>query len=145
MVQKLPRHDASMSSFSYKTLEISDGFATCAHVMQKTVGEMVDLVIRPTVVEPAISKHVEAFLKVHGWDMDGTATWPLFLWRFDAEEVLVGSTCILRGMKVVMDTYKCQWTDAFVPYQDLRKKLDCSFRTAIENVSDVPEITKHFW
>ena len=143
MVQQLSRHDASTSSFSYNTLEISDSLATCAYVQQKTVGEMVDLVIRTTVVEQNWSKHGEAYLKVQGWDMDGQATWPLFLWRFDAEDILTGSTYILRGMKVVIETYRHQCSDALISYQDHRQKLECSFRTAAENVSDIPEITRY--
>ena len=47
------------------------------------------------------------------------------------------SVYIIRGLKVVPDMYWCPTEWKYVPYTDGRKKLDCSYRTSVEDVSHV--------
>ena len=74
--------------------------------------------------------------------MDGVVVGPLRLWNHMEGDVEVGNICILRGLKVKTER---QWNgEKYVNDREGAKKLDCDARTAIEDVSDKPEITSYF-
>ncbi len=82
------------------------------------------------------------YLQVSGVDMDGVDFGPLRLWKHVIGDVEVGNICILRGLKVANEK---QWNgEKYVSDREGAKKLDCDARTAIEDVSDQPEITSYF-
>ena len=87
------------------------------------------------------AKAGEEYLKVEGTDMNGEQTGVLRLWKFEDGDIESGSTIILRGMKVAYDrvwsTEKEQWEQ-----NSQGPKIPSSNeRTAVEDVSDVTEIT----
>ena len=97
-----------------------------------------------SVEEKTTSDKGEPYLVVHGIDMDGKATGPLRWWRFSPEDVEEGSIYIVRGLKIVTDT---QWSHdhgKYMPRADNSKAFECSYRTAAENVSNVPAIAAWF-
>ena len=66
------------------------------------------------------------------------------MWLFDEEEVYEGMYCIVRGLKVVEETYWDTWTQRRQPSGNGARALDCKDRTAVENVTDVEEIKACF-
>ena len=82
------------------------------------------------------------YLHVSGVDMNGENVGPLRLWNHDESDVEIGNICILRGLRVATER---QWNgEKYVTEREGPKRLDCDNRTAIENVSDQPEITHYF-
>ena len=80
--------------------------------------------------------------QVSGVDMDGVAVGPVRRWNHLEDDVEVGTICILRGLKVATER---QWNgEKYVNDREGAKKLDSDARTAIEDVSDQPEITSYF-
>jgi len=109
------------------------------------VGEHVALALRALSVE---EKHTadkgDVYLVVHGVDVEGAMVANLRLWRFDNNDIMASSTYILRGLKVVPAK---QWDEEqwkYVPRMDGKKELDCTARTAVEDVSHVTDITAFF-
>ena len=75
--------------------------------------------------------------------MDGTAI-DLRLWDRVDEDVEENNIYILRGLKVALEKY---WDDSafkFVTDPKGERVLDCTPRTAIEEVSHHEEIRKYF-
>ena len=116
----------------YDATALTAVFATRAHALEGTLGDFVALVMRAQSVERMLSTKGEPYLVVHGIDMDGKPTGPLRLWRFSPEDVEEGSIYIVRGLKIVRLSI------------DHGKYLACFYRTAAENVSNVPAIAAWF-
>ena len=84
----------------------------------------------------------EPYLQVSGVDMDGVDVGPLRLWNHVEGDLDVGIICILRGLKVGTER---SWNgEKYVNNREGARKLDSDARTAIEDVSDHPEITAYF-
>ena len=86
----------------------------------------------------------ETYLQVSGVDMDGDQVGPLRLWEHTESDVEAGSIYIFRGMKIASER---TWDDAswkWTNHSQGLKTLDCDIRTAIEDVSDQPDITSYF-
>ena len=66
------------------------------------------------------------------------------LWRFEEGDVQQGLIYIARGLKVVADTYwnAEQWK--YVPRDDGSKTVECCWRTALEDVTQVSGIAQYF-
>ena len=79
-----------------------------------------------------------------GIDMGGTPTGVLRLWRFDESDMRAGGTYILRGLKVTLATFWSTEEWKYVPYPDHSKTLECTSRTAIEDVAHIPAIRNFF-
>ena len=57
-------------------------------------------------------------------------------------DVEIGQTCILRGLKVMNER---QWNgERYIRDREGAIKFESDARTAIEDVSDQPEITSYF-
>ena len=63
---------------------------------------------------------------------------------YGAAEVLCGCIYILRGLKVVQAEKWSHEDDKYMPRLDGARSLDCTFRTAVEDVSEVKSITQLF-
>ena len=81
----------------------------------------------------------ETHLQVHGVDLQGESVGPLRLWRFEEGDVRSRSRVVLRGLKVVAASVwdAEQW--AYVSHKDNPPVVECSFRTAVEDVTSVQE------
>ena len=76
--------------------------------------------------------------------MNGAATGALRFWRHEAGDMLQGGIYIARGLKVVPET---SWSDdawKYVPRDDGAKTVERTYRTAIEDVSNVQDIGQYF-
>ncbi len=69
---------------------------------------------------------------------------PLRLWRFETDDVHARTVYILRGLKAVPETMWSQEEWKYIPRPDKAQTLECTSRTAVEDVSHVPSITHYF-
>ena len=86
----------------------------------------------------------EPFLTVHGVDMEGCPTATLRMWRFGAGDIVAGQIYIFRGLKVVLEKH---WDDVqwrYIPRVGGQNAVECVWRTAVGDVSHVPEISAFF-
>ena len=113
---------------------------------QQTLGDIVDFVIQvDSVQEHYTNATGEPYLRITGVDMDGMNVWPVLLWRFTEGELESNRIYILRGMKVAKQTHWCEWSNCYVPYDDNRQKIESSFKTAVEDVTDAESMREYFW
>ena len=141
-----PTEGHGPARFTYDVSEVAKHLATQSFGIKMSLGNFVDLVLRVTAVDELSIQsgpNIGApYLQVSGWDMDGVEVGPLRLWNHVEGDVVIGNTCILRGLKVANEK---QWNgEKYVNDREGAKKLDCDSRTAIEDVSDMPEITSYF-
>ena len=132
--------------FPYQPSEgpLSD-FATRSYVQEADLGVFIALVMRVQSVEMrTTSEKCEPYLVVHGTDMDGRNIGPLRLWRFEEADVKVRKVYIFRGLKVVLETVWSMEEWKYIPRQDKAQTVECTSRTAVENVSRVPSIAQYF-
>ena len=135
-----------LARFTYDVREVTKHLATLGVGTQAPLGHFVDLVLR---VDSADQLQIQSgpnfgafYLQISGVDMDGATVGPLRLWNHLEGDVQVQSICILRGLKVATER---KWNgETYVNDREGAKKLDCDARTAIEDVSDQPEITCYF-
>ena len=134
------------NGFPYDTSAKSQDLATRACIQECNLGESVALVLYVLSVEYKWTEGTEdPYAVVYGTDMDGSATGALRLWRFEEGDVQQGSIYIIRGLKVVTET--CWNNDLwkYAPRDDGSKTVECCWRTALEDVTQVREIAKLFW
>ena len=77
---------------------------------------------------------------MHGVDREGAGVGALRLWRFTKAHVMEKHTYILRGMHVAYEQTYDHQTGKYAPHTDGKYVLDCTFRTAAEDVSSSPVI-----
>ena len=65
------------------------------------------------------------------------------LWRFEQEDMEKGSIYVIRGLRVVLETYWCNIESKYMPTSGGSKSVEASWRTAIEDVSEVPQIASY--
>ena len=130
--------------FAYDVSTVTRDFATMTYIQETPKEEFVALVLRPRSVEERVAATGERFLAIHGYDMDGMATGPIRLWRHETDDVIQGNIYIIRGLKV---TEAWQWSDEELRYKtktDGSKTVELTFRTAIEDVTEVADIAQFF-
>ena len=141
------KQDHGTPLFEYDLSEPYQNMATLEFVKSLQVGDFVGIVLRITYLEEGeTSNTAEPFLCIYGIDMDGITVGPIRLWRWTAADcgMQVGSTCVLRGLRVVKESI---WSDekwAYVPREDGAMTLEHNFRIAVEDVSSVEHITAFY-
>ena len=130
--------------FNYDVSSVSKDFATSQQVDTTAVGQFVALVIQISYVEIRETADQEAYLQVHGLDMERKEVGPLRLWRFGEGDVNKSQIIILRGMKVVVRQSWDNYEHRYMPDCNGTKTVECTFRTAAEDVSHVPEVVQYF-
>ena len=80
---------------------------------------------------------------VYGSDMEGKPVGPLRLWRFEEGDMHPRATYIFRGLKVVAETMWSNDDYRYIPRPDKTQTVECTSRTAVEDVSHVPAITEY--
>ena len=114
------------------------------HIQEVPKDEYVALVMRPRSVEERVTTIGESFLTVHGHDMDGAALGAIRLWRHEADDITQGNIYIIRGLKVAEVV---QWSDDEWQWRAKKngtKTVEHTFRTAIEDVTEVADISQFF-
>jgi len=146
-VNKLePTDCGGYPTFPYITEEVCDTFGSWARVQEVPLGTHIDLVLSIFLAEERSTQdsRQERYLSINGADMDSESVGPVLLWGYAADEVQCGHIYIIRGLKVVMAK---RWSDEdwkYVPRTDGARSLDCTYRTAVEDVSEVRAITRIF-
>ena len=132
-------------TFEYETAG-SDDLATMSYINECNVGIFVDLVIHTTQVEARLSNEQTAdeqpFLLVHGYDMESVPTGSLRFWRYEDGDIAEGKTYIVRGLKVVDDKWWCDGA-GYVPRGDGSKTVEICWRTAVEDVTHVQQLSRN--
>ena len=117
-----------------------------AYVQEATrVEDYVALVLRVVSVQLLHTQKSEPYLQETGVDMDGRASTPLHFWRYEDGELKEGRKYILRGLKVVAEQYWDAYTEGWVPRPDGQHSLECSYMTAVEDVTDNDAVSSCFW
>ena len=132
--------------FVYDVSDVTKHLATKDLGEKTTLGQFIDLVLRiHSVVEMPIQSGTNVgqfYLQVTGVDMDGVEVGPLRLWNHVEDDIQSGKTYIIRGLKVMNER---QWNgDRYTRDREGAIKFECDARTAIEDVSEQPEITSYF-
>ena len=146
-VNKLePADGGGFPTFQYITTQACDTFGTMARAQEVILGMHIDLVLRIFIVEERCTQdsRQESYLSINGLDMDGETVGPVLLWGYVAGEVQNGSIYIIRGLKVVQAKRWSLEEGKYVPRTDGARSLDCTYRTAVEDVSEVQAITLIF-
>ena len=130
--------------FGYDTSTVTRDFATMEFIQGVPTAEYVALVLRPRSVEERVTTTGESFLAVHGFDMDGAATGAIRLWRHEAYDIIQGNIYIIRGLKVaeVVSWSEDEWQ--WKAKKNGGKAVEHTFRTAIEDVTEVADISQFF-
>ena len=133
--------------FEHHVSEVSQDMASQDFLQSMQVGEFVAMVLRINQLEEGETQNTgEPYLCIYGMDMDTITVGPIRLWRWTAADcgMQLGNTYILRGLRVVKET---SWSDdkwAYVPREDGAMTVECNFRTAVEDVSQVEAIVALF-
>ena len=108
------------------------------------VGTYVAIAMRITNVLPkwTLTRN-EPYLQLMGVDREGFVVGPLRLWQLEAGDIRPGGAYVVRGLKVV---YGRAWDSArgiWICSAVMPKTIECSVRTAFEDVSNVASITQY--
>ena len=139
-----PVHTDGPYVFPYDTT-LSYDFCTSSFAHECQVGEHVGLVLQVLMAEEKYTNNSgDPYLEVHGTDIEGAMVASLRLWRYANGDLTEGNTYIIRGLKVMLAK---QW-DAeqwkYIFRGDGSKTLECTSRTAVEDVSHIEAITAFF-
>ncbi len=77
-------------------------------------------------------------------DIEGVPTGALRFWRFEEGEIAEGHVYIARGLKVSAER---RWDDdlnKYVDRDDGSKRMECTSRTAVEDVSHISDVMSFF-
>ena len=124
---------------------VSTYFATIAFAREVKLGDHIALVFKALAVETRYTyDSSEAFLEVQGVDIEGVPTGALRFWRFEEGDIAEGRGYIARGLKVAAER---RWDDELNKYvcrDDGTRRMECTGRTAVEDVSRVAAIMTFF-
>ena len=76
--------------------------------------------------------------------MNNATVGPVLLWGYGAAEMQSDCIYIIRGLKVVQAKRWSHEDNKYMPRLDGARSLDCTYRTAVEDVSEVRTITQIF-
>ena len=110
------------------------------------MNHLVDLLLCCTSVEEKSKQDElkEPYLVLYGADSNGVQVGPLRLWRFDASHAVQGGLYIIRGLKVTAATRWSEVSWKWEEWMEGPKTLECTFRTAVEDVTNVSAIGHYF-
>ena len=108
------------------------------------VGSYVAIAIRIHDVQAKWTQLNEPYLQITGVDTEGDAVGTLRLWQREEGDIKSGGAYVVRGLRVVNDRAWDPTRGIYVRSSDQPKKLECSVRTACEDVEGVESITKCF-
>ena len=78
-----------------------------------------------------------------GVDTEGGVVGPLRLWQREEGDIKIGGAYVVRGLKVVNDRAWDSTRGMWIRSADAPKIIECSVRTACEDVEDVESITQY--
>ena len=126
--------------FPYDTT-VSAYFATFAYSWEVRLSEHIALVFKALSVESRLTfDSSEAFLEVAGEDIEGAEIGALRFWRYEEGEICEGRVYIARGLKVSAERRWDEEAAKYVSRDDGSRRLECTVRTAVEDVTHVERI-----
>ena len=124
--------------------DYSKDFASMAFVRECALGTYVAIAMRITDVQPRWTRtQSEPYLQITGLDTEGGNVGPLRLWQYEEGDINPGHAYILRGLKVVYDRWWDSARGIWIRSAVMPKTIECSVRTACEDVADVDSITQY--
>ena len=114
------------------------------YVRKRAVGNDVAIAMRVYAVEAKVSAIDEPFLVLTGVDMDGSDVGPLRLWQRNEGEDSAGCSYVVRGLKVAHNRAWATTRQSYVRSSDQPLTVECSPRTACDDVTDVEHITQYW-
>ena len=126
------------------TSDYSKDFADMAFVRKCAVGTYVAIAMRINDVQAKWSAINEPYLQLMGVDTEGGVVGPLRLWQREEGDIKIGGAYVVRGLKVVNDRAWDSTRGMWIRSADAPKIIECSVRTACEDVEGVESITQYF-
>ena len=132
--------------FPYDTIaEYSNNFASMTFAQECEVGTYVAIAMRVTDVQPkwTVDKS-EPYMQLMGVDTEGVSVGPLRLWKYEEIDIELGNSYVVRGLRVNNDRV---WNEAkwmWIRSAEAPKIVECSVRSAIEDVTCVDAVTQYF-
>ena len=113
-------------------------------VRECAVGTYVAIAMRINDVQAKWSSINEPYLELMGVDTEGNGVGPLRLWQREEGDIKIGGAYVVRGLRVVHDRAYDSTRGIWVRSSDQPKIVECSVRTACEDVEGVESITQYF-
>ena len=113
-------------------------------VRECAIGTYVAIAMRIHDVQAKWSAINEPYLQLMGVDTEGEVVGPLRLWQREEGDIKLGGAYVVRGLKVVNDRAWDAMRSMWIRSADAPKILECSVRTACEDVEGVESITQYF-
>ena len=108
------------------------------------VGTYLVIAMRITDVQPKWTlTRIEPYLQLMGVDTEGGVVGPLRLWLREEGDIQFGGAYVVRGLRVVNDRAWDSTKSMWIRSADAPKTIECSVRTACEDVADVESITQY--
>ena len=115
-----------------------------AFVRECGVGTYVAIAMRINDVQAKWSAINEPYLQLMGVDTAGGGVGPLRLWQREEGDIKIGGAYVVRGLKVVNDRAWDSTRGMWIRSADAPIIIECSPRTACEDVEGVESITQCF-
>ena len=130
--------------FPYDVMsDYSKDFASMAFVRECAVGTYVAIAMRIHDVQAKWSAINEPYLQLMGGDTEKGVVGPLRLCQHEEGDIKIGGAYVVRGLKVVNDRAWDSTRGMWIRSADAPKTIECSVRTACEDVEDVESITQY--
>ena len=126
------------------TSPYSKDFATMDFVRECAVGTYVAIPMRIYDVQAKWSAIDEPYLELMGVDTEGSVVGPLRLWQHEEGDIKSGGAYVVRGLKVVNDRAYDSARGIWIRSAEAPIIIECSPRTACEDVEGVESITQCF-
>ena len=125
------------------TSDYSKDLACMGFVRECAIGTYVAIAMRIHDVQAKWSAINEPYLQLMGVDTEGEVVGPLRLWQREEGDIKLGGAYVVRGLKVVNDRAWDSTRSMWIRSADAPKILECSVRTACEDVEGVESITQY--
>ncbi|MDA8609297.1 hypothetical protein N9L19_00165 [bacterium] len=144
--RRLEAHDFSFPFvFPYDMTAVLNDFATRISVQYRHPGAFANVAWQVQQVQDKLTNDPGyPNLVVYGTDMEGEPVGPLRQWRYEEHGMRKRPTHITQGLNVVRETTWSHDDGRYVPRTDGAIPVECTSRTAVEVVSNVPVIFEHF-
>ena len=130
--------------FPYNTSAYSKDFTSMSHLQEFVVGDFVSLLLRVIKVEERYTGSDQKYLLIQGIDADGSTTGGMCMWRFEEGDIQPYHIYFFRGMKVRIAQVWSDITWTYDDREDKQKDVECTRRTAVEDVTEVSSIRSFY-
>ena len=138
------RHSDSRFIFPYNLEQGQTDLATRSFIQEFDPSVFVNLVMWVrNVQQKETNGKGEPFLVAYGSGVDEKPVGPLRLWRFEQRDMSTRAIYVITGLKVVAETVWSNEEYRWMPRPDGIQTIECTSRTAVEDVSHVPTFMEY--